>query len=231
MRDVPETEYEAFREEIASLDKERGAQPDSMASPFTHDSPIPLSWLALPHSMYLTNYASPENDKWGRSVSVLTVELVRANKLGLHMVNIHPGSTLKKCSEHQGLLRVARAINRAHADPATGSVMVVLENSAHSQGTGSVGYSFEHLATIIRNVKQKKRVGVCLDLCHLFSAGVDIRTQEAFAQRMAEFDRIVGLKYLVALHCNDSVDPFDCSRDHHAVPLTGTMGPEVWFLS
>jgi len=116
--------------------------------------------------------------------------------------------------------RIASQLNRAHG--ATDKVVTVLENMC---GHGNViGGRLEDLAGIIAGVDDKSRVGVCIDTCHAFAAGYDLRTPETFEKVMAEFDRVVGLKYLRALHLNDSKAPFGSHRDLHANIGTGFLG-------
>ncbi|KAJ4457317.1 putative Endonuclease 4 [Paratrimastix pyriformis] len=170
--------------------------------------------LILPHAGYLINLASPEDDLRAKSKECLRVELQRCAELGLVKLNVHPGSTKKKMSEEAGLAQVARLINELHADPTTGTVAVVLENTTH--GGGTLGRTFEQLAAIIGQVTDKTRIGVCLDTCHLFAAGFDIRTAVGFAQVMRDFDRVVGLRYLMGMHVNDSCGALGSSLDKHA---------------
>jgi len=116
--------------------------------------------------------------------------------------------------------RIATQLNRSHK--ATESVVTLIENMC---GSGNVvGSRFEELRDIISHVEDKSRVGVCIDTCHAFAAGYDLRTPEAFAETMKKFDEIVGLKYLKALHLNDSKAPFGSHRDLHANIGTGCLG-------
>jgi apurinic endonuclease APN1 len=183
--------------------------------------------LILPHSCYLCNFATADDDHWKRSIGVLTEEIMTAKQLGLTMVNIHPGSTKNLITKAEGILRIARAISEVQDTPGTEGMTVVIENTAHKGATGSIGASFEDLAGIIAAVKDKERVGVCLDTCHLFAAGHDIRTADGFQKVMEKFDSVVGLRYLKAAHINDSKGPFDSGQDHHDIPTKGLLGVEV----
>lgn len=225
LREVDQKEYDNFKAELSKYERKRKSWLESTYT--SSPSFVSEDWLALPHSMYLANYATPDFSHWKKSVDCLVFEMERAYKLGLHMINIHPGSTKNECSAEEGLRRVAAAINYAHRQKETGDVMVVLENTAHKGKTGSVGYSFDHLKQIIDKIHDKTRIGVCLDTCHTYCAGIDIRTQESFKERMEEFDKIIGLKYLVALHCNDSKCEYDSGNDKHDIPLQGLMEKEV----
>ena len=146
----------------------------------------------LPHDSYLINLGHPEEEGLAKSRESFFEEMQRCELLGLDRLNFHPGSHLKKISEEESLERIAESINMALAR--TKGVTAVLENTA---GQGSnLGFRFEHLAYIIERVEDKSRVGVCLDTCHSFAAGYDLRTKEACDATFAEFDRIVGFNYL-----------------------------------
>ncbi|MBN1130666.1 MAG: deoxyribonuclease IV, partial [Chitinispirillaceae bacterium] len=131
----------------------------------------------LPHDTYLINLGNPDPVAYKKSYAAFVDELTRCSRLGLTMLNIHPGSHLRLITEEACMESITEAINAAHAE--TGGVTVVLENTA---GQGSnVGYSFEHLAFMIGRVSDKSRIGVCLDTCHAFAAGYDLRTKKTYA--------------------------------------------------
>jgi deoxyribonuclease-4 len=144
----------------------------------------------------------------------------RCNQLGLTLLNFHPGSHLKKVSEQECLATIAESINLAHK--AVPDVIAVIENTA-GQGT-NLGWKFEHLAEIIEQVDDKERVGVCIDTCHTFTAGYDLRTKEDCQHTFAEFDRIVGMHYLRAMHLNDSKVEFASRVDRHHSLGKGEIG-------
>ena len=144
----------------------------------------------------------------------------RCQQLGLKLLNFHPGSHLKKLSEHDCLLRVAESINGALEQ--TTSVKAVIENTA-GQGT-NLGYCFEQLATIIEHVEDKTRVGVCLDTCHTFVSGYDLRTKEACDDTFKAFADIVGFEFLSGMHINDSKVPLASRVDRHASLGAGEIG-------
>jgi len=137
----------------------------------------------LPHDSYLINLGAPEEEKLEKSRAAFIDEMERCNQLGLTLLNFHPGSHLKKMSESDCLARIAESINIAHR--AVPDVIAVIENTS-GQGT-NLGWKFEHLAEIIDQVEDKTRVGVCLDTCHTFTAGYDLRTKEACEATFAEF--------------------------------------------
>ena len=165
----------------------------------------------LPHDSYLINLGHPESDALEKSRDAFDDEMLRCEQLGLDRLNFHPGSHLNKISVEACLDRVAESINRALDK--TRDVTAVIENTA---GQGSnVGFSFEHLARIIDKVEDKSRVGVCIDTCHAFAAGYDLSTAEACDRTFAEFDRIVGFRYLRGMHLNDTMKPLASRVDRH----------------
>ncbi|MGR5293929.1 deoxyribonuclease IV [Vibrio mediterranei] len=174
----------------------------------------------LPHDSYLINLGAPELDKLEKSRAAFIDEMGRCQQLGLTLLNFHPGSHLKKLSESDCLDRIAESINLAHQE--VPDVIAVIENTA-GQGT-NLGWRFEHLAHIIDKVEDKSRVGVCLDTCHTFTAGYDLRTKEACEHTFSEFDRIVGMHYLRAMHLNDSKIPLGGKVDRHHSLGKGEIG-------
>ncbi|MES9871058.1 MAG: deoxyribonuclease IV [Sedimenticola sp.] len=178
----------------------------------------------LPHDSYLINLGHPEREALEKSRNAFLDELQRCEQLGLKLLNFHPGSHLKKISEEQSLDIVADSINLALEQ--TEGVTAVIENTA---GQGSnLGYRFEHLAHIIERVEDKERVGVCLDTCHTFVAGYDLRTAEACETTFAEFDRIVGFSYLKGMHLNDSKPDLGARVDRHHSLGMGKIGWEAF---
>jgi len=174
----------------------------------------------LPHDSYLINLGAPEKEKLEKSRAAFIDEMERCHQLGLTLLNFHPGSHLKKISEQECLALIAESINIAHQ--AVPEVIAVIENTA-GQGT-NLGWRFEHLAQIIEQVEDKQRVGVCLDTCHTFTAGYDLRTREACEETFAEFDRVVGMQYLRAMHLNDSKVEFASRVDRHHSLGQGEIG-------
>lgn len=178
----------------------------------------------LPHDSYLINLGHPEAEGLAKSRESFFGEMARCEALGLDRLNFHPGSHLKKIGEEESLRRVAESINMAL--DRTRGVTAVIENTA---GQGSnLGYSFEHLAYMIDRVEDKSRVGVCIDTCHAFAAGYDLRTPEACERTFAEFDRIVGMRYLRGMHLNDAMKPLGSRIDRHAPLGAGEIGWECF---
>ena len=178
--------------------------------------------MVLAHDSYLINVGNADPDKRKRSVAALIDELTRCDQLGLTMLNIHPGSHLQRIGEEECCALIAASINRALE--ATRNVTVVLENTA---GQGSnIGYRFEHLAMIINGVEDTSRIGCCIDTCHTFAAGYDIRSPETYAATIDEFDRTVGLSRLRGLHLNDSKGKLGSRLDRHHSIGEGEIGME-----
>lgn len=174
----------------------------------------------LPHDSYLINLGHPEMEKRQKSFDAFVDEVQRCELLGLDRLNFHPGSHLKKISEDECLDAIAQSMNRT-LDKTSG-VSLVLENTA---GQGSnLGWRFEHLAHIIDKIEDKSRVGVCIDTCHMFTAGYDIRTKETYEATWQEFSDIVGFEYLMGMHINDSKPDLGSHVDrHHSLGL-GKIG-------
>ena len=178
----------------------------------------------LPHDSYLINLGHPELEKREKSLNAFIDELERCELLGLDRLNFHPGSFLKKISEEECLDAIAESMNYA-LDKTTG-VKLVMENTA---GQGSnLGWKFEHLAHIINKIEDKSRVGVCIDTCHMFTAGYDIRTREAYDISMAQFGNIVGFEYLMGMHLNDSKPDLGSHVDRHESIGKGKIGLDAF---
>jgi len=195
----------------------------------------------LPHDSYLINLGHPEADKLEKSRTAFIDELERAKQLGLKLLNFHPGSHLQKIpkrdpnydqllhdAEYACLDVIADSMNLAIEATKDSDVILVIENTA---GQGSnLGYKFEHLAYLIEKIEDKSRVGICLDTCHTFTAGYDLRTKEAYEQTMEEFDKIVGFQYLKGMHINDSKPPLGSRVDRHHSLGKGEIGLEAFNL-
>ena len=182
--------------------------------------------MVLPHDSYLINLGSPDGEKRKKSLEAFVDEVERCYQLGLKYLNFHPGSSLGKVSEEECLKIVAESVNEAISR--TKEVILVIENTAGQGNT--VGYRFEHLARIIELVENKERIGVCLDTCHMFAAGYDIRTREAYEKTMKEFDEIVGFKYLKGMHLNDAKSELGSRVDRHHSIGKGNIGLEAFRL-
>ncbi len=180
----------------------------------------------LPHDSYLINLGHPEADGLAKSRNAFMDEMKRCQELGLTLLNFHPGSHLGKIPLEKSLSRVAESINLALEK--TSQVTAVIENTA---GQGSnLGCTFEQIAEIISQVKDRSRVGVCLDTCHLFTSGYDLRTPEAFSATMDRFEEIIGFAYLKGVHLNDAKKELATRVDRHAPIGDGFLGLEPFRL-
>ena len=178
----------------------------------------------LPHNSYLINLGHPDTEKRKKSINAFIDEISRANLLGLKMINFHPGSHLREISENECLENISNSINFIIAN--TSDVKLVIENTA---GQGSnLGYKLEHLAYLIDKTQNKQRIGVCIDTCHFFAGGYDIRSKESYKETMSEFDRLVGYKYLSGMHLNDSKNSLGVKKDRHESIGKGTLGLEAF---
>lgn len=163
----------------------------------------------LPHNSYLINLGHFDSEKRQISIDAFLDEINRVEELGLKMINFHPGSHLKEISTEQCLDNIAESINFLLEN--SQNVKLVIENTA---GQGSnLGFKFEHIAYLIKKCFDKNRIGVCLDTCHTFSAGYDIK--DSYEKVMNEFDQIIGVKYLSAMHLNDTKFGLASKKDRH----------------
>jgi len=178
----------------------------------------------LPHDSYLINLGHPENDALQKSRVAFLDEMQRCEQLGLDRLNFHPGSHLNQITEEKCLSNIAESINWALNQ--TSGVIAVIENTA---GQGSnLGFSFYQLKKIIDKVEDKSRVGVCIDTCHAYSAGYDLKTKAGFEKVFHEFEEVVGFGYLKGMHINDSKKELGSRVDRHDSLGTGTLGLEVF---
>lgn len=178
----------------------------------------------LPHDSYLINLGNPVPENLKKSRTAFLDEMQRCELLGLDRLNFHPGSHLNQISEKECLDKIAESINIT-LDKTKG-VIAVIENTA-GQGT-NLGYKFEHLAFIIDKVEDKSRVGVCLDTCHSFTAGYDIKNEEGYNKTFEDFESIVGFKYLKGMHINDSKKDLSTRVDRHDSLGKGFIGEELF---
>jgi deoxyribonuclease-4 len=175
----------------------------------------------MSHDSYLINLGSPDEANLQKSRQAFAEEAKRCVQLGISYLNFHPGAALKedrqKCLDLivESMLEIEPIIDGS-------STRLILEMTA---GQGSaVGHRFEEIAYIINKTHKKIPVGVCIDTCHIFVAGYDIRTPEAWNTTLQEFDRVIGLKYLNAFHINDSMKELGSRVDRHAPLGQGKIG-------
>jgi len=177
----------------------------------------------ISHASYLINLASPKDELIEKSLAAHIDELQRAEALGLIGAVLHPGAHTGS-GEEAGIAKVAESLNRIHDELPDVATLTLLETTA-GQGT-TLGRTFEELAGMIDGVEAKNRVGICLDTCHIFAAGYDIRTAEGVTKMLDDFDRIIGLHRLRAIHLNDSKMPFASNKDRHEHIGDGEIGLE-----
>ena len=177
--------------------------------------------MVVAHDSYLINLATPDDALLEKSRSAMRIEVERCEQLGIPYLVMHPGSHVGS-GEEAGLRRVAESFDAIHRQTAGYQTKILVETTA-GQGT-NLGWQFEQIARIFEHVAQPERLGVCFDTCHAFAAGYDIRTEAAYRQTMAEFDRIIGLARLNAIHVNDSVKPLGCRVDRHEAIGKGHIG-------
>ncbi|MDB2614114.1 deoxyribonuclease IV [Chlamydiales bacterium] len=175
------------------------------------------------HDSYLINLGCPHEENLIKSRSAFKEELVRCQRLDLTYLNFHPGAALKEPVE-QCLNLIVESLLGFEKEAALGNTRLLLESTA---GQGStVGWKFEELGYIIERTHGKVPVGVCIDTCHIFAAGYDIRTKEGWDQVLEEFDQKVGLEHLYAFHVNDSLKPCGSRVDRHRDLGEGEIGME-----
>jgi deoxyribonuclease IV len=178
----------------------------------------------LPHDSYLINLGHPDKDLLAKSRMAFNDEMSRCEQLGLDRLNFHPGGHLNTISEEECLGRIAESINIA-LDKTKG-VIAVIENTA---GQGSnMGHKFEQLRFMIDKVEDKSRVGVCIDTCHAYVSGYDIKTPEGYAETFSLFESIVGFKYLKGIHLNDTKKELGSRVDRHDSIGKGFLGTGVF---
>ncbi len=180
----------------------------------------------LAHSSYLINLASPDPALRRKSLAAFEDEMERARFLGVPFLIFHPGAHMG-AGEDKGSARVAEGLDQA-LERVGPPVMVLLENTA-GQGT-SIGYRFEHLAAILGRVAQSGRVGVCVDTCHTFAAGYDLRTRKAYLRTVEEIDRLIGLDRVRAIHVNDCKRELGSRVDRHTHIGHGFLGLDAFRL-
>ncbi len=178
----------------------------------------------LPHDSYLINLGHPEEAALQKSRDAFFDEMNRCELLGLDRLNFHPGSHLNAITEEQCLSTIAESINMALEK--TSGVTAVIENTA-GQGT-NLGFSFYQIKKIIDQVEDQGRVGVCIDTCHAYSAGYDIKTKAGFENVFDEFDSVIGFRFLKGMHLNDSKKALGSRVDRHDSLGKGTLGLEVF---
>jgi deoxyribonuclease-4 len=179
------------------------------------------------HDSYLINLASPDPVLYKRSLEAFITEVLRADSLGLSYLVMHPG-TPTDGDDDAGIQRIVQALDEVHARCQACRVKILLETTA-GQGK-SLGWRFEQLAAILDSVKQSRRLGVCLDTCHVFAAGYALAPARDYQNTMQAFDRLIGLSRLKVFHLNDSKKPLGSRVDRHEHIGKGHLGLEPFRL-
>lgn len=179
----------------------------------------------MSHDSYLINLGAPDPENLQKSLKAFREEIVRCHQLDITYLNFHPGAALTE-DPQQCLDRIVSSLLSFESVVAEGNTRLLLEVTA-GQGS-SVGYRFEHLAYILEKVKKRLPIGICIDTCHIFAAGYDIRTPEACDATLEEFSRVVGLEHLYAFHFNDSAKALGTRVDRHADLGKGLIGLDAF---
>jgi deoxyribonuclease-4 len=179
------------------------------------------------HACYLINFASSNPEIRARSEESYLQELTRAESLGVDQLVFHPGAHTGS-GEEVGIANVIASLDRIHRKTEKFWIKSVIEITA-GQGS-SVGCTFEQLAAVINSVEARERMGICLDTCHMFAAGYDIRTQDTWNATFSLFEKIVGFEHLLSIHTNDSKKGLGSRVDRHAWLGEGELGLEAFRL-
>jgi len=179
------------------------------------------------HTSYLINLATSDRIKHAKSCSALKKELIRSFGLGIPFVVLHPGAHMGK-GEAEGIKRIALSINEIFAKTPDLQIRLLLETTA-GQGSG-LGHTFEQLTSILNHIENKDRIGICLDTSHIFAAGYDIRNETSYRQVTDEFDAVIGIENLYAMHLNDSKKELGSRVDRHEHIGEGYIGIKAFKL-
>ncbi|MCK5136357.1 MAG: deoxyribonuclease IV [Bacteroidales bacterium] len=183
----------------------------------------------LPHDSYLINLGNPDSGSIEKSRMAFLDEMQRCEQLGLDRLNFHPGGHLNKTGDEECMQLIAESIN--HVLSGSTGVSAVIENTA---GQGSnLGYTFEQIAYIIDRVEDKSRIGVCIDTCHAYTAGYDLKTRKGFEETFSHFGKVIGFEYLKGMHLNDSKKELGSRVDRHDSLGKGFLGIDLfkWIMA
>jgi deoxyribonuclease-4 len=179
----------------------------------------------MSHASYLINLGSPNLEILAKSREAFSQEIERCLQLGLTFLNFHPGAALE-ASREECLDLIVDSLLATEKQLSQGKLRLLLEATA-GQGS-SIGATFEELEYILKKVGTKLPLGVCIDTCHIFAAGYDVRTPQAWENTLQQFDRVVGLNHLYAFHLNDSMKPLGSKKDRRANLGEGEIGMECF---
>jgi len=179
------------------------------------------------HDSYLINLCSPDDVLYAKSIDALVEEMERCRRLGVDWLVVHPGGHMGQ-GEDFGVRRMATALDEVHRRVPPGGTRIAIETMA-GQGT-VIGHRFEQIAALISRVRRPGRLGVCLDTCHVFAAGYDLRTPAAYAETLRRFDGVIGLDRLGVVHVNDSKRDLGSRVDRHEHIGEGALGLDAFRL-
>jgi deoxyribonuclease-4 len=182
------------------------------------------------HDSYLINLCSPDEALWEKSIDACVVELERCARLGVPWLVIHPGAHMGE-GEAKGIRRMAQAIDAVHERIPRSAASLAIETAA-GQGT-TIGHRFEQIGAVVSRTRDPERIGLCLDTCHVFAAGYDLRTRRGYDETMRRLDGEVGLRRLVAVHVNDSRRELGSRVDRHEHIGRGHLGLDAfrWLMN
>ncbi len=204
--------------------KARDITPEEVAE-FNHQKEATKIWPVVAHDSYLINLAAPDEERLQKSRESFLIEMQRTELLGLPYLITHPGAHLES-GEQEGLKKIAESIDWLHRRTEGFKMKVLLETTS-GQGT-NLGYRFEHLSAIMDMVEDVSRLGFCFDTCHVFTAGYDLRTRDAYEKTMEEFDRVIGLERLKVFHLNDAKNDLGSRIDRHQHIGKGELGLDAF---
>ena len=204
--------------------KARELTPEEVAE-FNRQKEETQIWPVVAHDSYLINLGTPDEGRLQVSRRSFLMEMQRTDLLRLPYLITHPGAHLE-AGEKEGLKRIAESIDWLHRRTEGFKMRILLETTA-GQGT-NLGYRFEHFSDIMDMIKDASRLGFCFDTCHVFAAGYDLRTRQAYERTMEEFDRVIGLERLLVFHLNDSKKDLGSRIDRHEHIGKGTLGLDAF---
>ncbi|MFB0519434.1 MAG: deoxyribonuclease IV [Acidobacteriota bacterium] len=204
--------------------KARDITPEEVAE-FTRQKEETKIWPVVAHDSYLINLGAPDEERLRKSRESFLIEMQRTELLGLPYLITHPGAHLES-GEQEGLKKIAESIDWFHRRTAGFKMKILLETTS-GQGT-NLGYRFEHFSAIMDMVEDASRLGFCFDTCHVFTAGYDLQTRDAYEKTMEEFDRVIGLAKLNVFHLNDAKNDLGSRIDRHQHIGKGKLGLDAF---
>ncbi|MDH5405850.1 MAG: deoxyribonuclease IV [Candidatus Aminicenantes bacterium] len=204
--------------------KARDITPEEVAE-FTRQKEETKIWPVVAHDSYLINLGAPDEERLQKSRESFLIEMQRTELLGLPYLITHPGAHLES-GEQEGLKKIAESIDWFHRRTEGFKMKILLETTS-GQGT-NLGYRFEHFSAIMDMAEDASRLGFCFDTCHVFTAGYDLRTRDAYEKTMEDFDRVIGLARLNVFHLNDAKNDVGSRIDRHQHIGKGKLGLDTF---